>query len=437
MACPRRGCNVGRGASKRDRPTQCLAFLGGTSSERARGRAVHRLSPDDAVRIYTRRELGLPDGWAPVTRKEDLRSQIDYQSDPHTRLKHAFYRRYIACWMGKVLQGKYAKPGTIIDGFAGSGRYSDGLDGSAVMIARLYREHICRPNFQPLTYVTNDLDPRRCDALARRMRALPADERLEHVPVGPEEFEQIVGEVRQKHAPPGKQTLWIVDPHGLKQIPWSIVSEVVKVPKNDAVITFMADEAHRYRTNPAMVTVMNGLYGDDSWKTIPGGLTTAQSKAALVKLYCDKLEALGCHTSSFDVDVARRYTRYSLIFATHHQAGLECWNSAKWSADPTSGRGASAATAFQPSLLEPDVHDLVENFRKRIGIHDFSELVKQAQILGHTEPHVRTVLDQLFHEGQVIRLSPATAPKNSPWPATSRIRIFEASPDDEEDGGEA
>jgi hypothetical protein len=225
--------------------------------------------------------------------------------------------------------------------------------------------------------------------------------------------------------------MWIIDPYGLKQIPWSTVSEIVKVPKNDAVITFMADEAHRYRTNPAMVSVMNGLYGDRSWQSIPDGLSTAQSKAALVKLYCDKLEALGCHTSSFDVDVARRYTRYSLIFATHHHAGLECWNSAKWSADPTSGRGASAVTAFQPSLLEPDIQPLIDDFRKRVGIHDFAELVNQAQILGHTEPHVRTTLDELFREGVVVRLSPSTAPKNAPWPATSRIRIFEAAPDDE------
>ncbi|MCX5042453.1 three-Cys-motif partner protein TcmP [Aldersonia sp. NBC_00410] len=372
---------------------------------------------------------------AEVTRREDLRSQTDYKSDPHTRLKHAFYRRYIACWMGKVLQGRWAKPGTIIDGFAGSGMYSDGLDGSAIMTAKLFREHICRPNFQPLTYVTNDLDPRRCEALDGRMKGLPLDDGIQHVPVGPKKFEDIVGEVRQKHAPRGKQALWIIDPYGLKQIPWSIVSETVTVPKNDAVITFMADEAHRYRTNPAMVSVMGSLYGDDSWKNVPDRLTTAQSKAALVKLYCDKLEALGCHTSSFDVDVARRYTRYSLIFATHHQAGLECWNSAKWSADPTSGRGASAATAFQPSLLEPDIQPLIDDFRKRIGVHDFTALVSRAQILGHTEPHVRTALDELFREGLVVRLSPATAPKNSPWPATCRIRIFEAGPDEGEDGG--
>ena len=234
-----------------------------------------------------------------MTRKEELRKQVDYPSDPHTRLKHAFYRWYVACWMGRVLQGRWAKPGTIIDGFAGSGMYSDGLDGSAIMIAKLFREHLCRPNFQPLTYVTNDLDPRRCDALGGRMKALPVDDRIHHVPVGPKKFEDIVTEVRKHHAPPGTQTLWIIDPYGLKQIPWSIVAEIVKVPKNDAVITFMADEAHRYRSNPAMVSVMNGLYGDDSWRNIPEGLSTAQSKAALVKLYCDKLEALGCHTSSF------------------------------------------------------------------------------------------------------------------------------------------
>ncbi|UXA15794.1 three-Cys-motif partner protein TcmP (plasmid) [Mycobacterium sp. SMC-8] len=368
-----------------------------------------------------------------MTRKEELRKQVDYQSDPHTRLKHAFYRRYIACWMGKVLQGRWAKPATIIDGFAGSGMYSDGLDGSAIMIAKLYRDHICRPNFQPLTHVTNDLDQRRTEALDERMKALPADDRISHVSLGPKKFEDVAGEVRQKHAPPGKQTLWIIDPYGLKQIPWSVVSEVVKLRKNDAVITLMVDEAHRYRTNPAMVSVMNSLYGDDSWKDIGAELNTARSKAALVKLYCDQLEALGCHTSSFDVDVARRYTRYSLIFATHHQAGLECWNSAKWSADPTSGRGASAATAFQPSLLEPDIQPLIEDFRKRIGTHDFTTLAKQAQVAGYTEPHVRTALTELFHEGLVVRLSPPTSPKNSPWPTSSRIQIFAAGPDEADD----
>jgi hypothetical protein len=88
-------------------------------------------------------------------------------------------------------------------------------------------------------------------------------------------------------------------------------------------------------------------------------------------------------------------------------------------------------------LLEPDIQPLIDDFRKRVGIHDFAELVNQAQILGHTEPHVRTTLDELFREGVVVRLSPSTAPKNAPWPATSRIRIFEAAPGDEGDDSEA
>jgi three-Cys-motif partner protein len=372
-----------------------------------------------------------------VTRKEDLRAQVDYKSDPHTRLKHSFYRRYIACWMGKVLQGRYGKPGTVVDGFAGSGAYSDGLDGSAIMVAKLYREHIHRPNFHALIHVTNDLDPRRCEALAERMGALPPDQQIRHEPVGPQKFEDIVDVVRQQHAPPGRQTLWTIDPYGLKQIPWTVIDKILCVRKNDAVITLMVDEAHRYRTNPAMVMVMNDLYGDDSWTKIPDGLTTAQSKAALVQLYCEKLEALGCSTSSFDVDVMGRKTRYSLVFATHHQAGIECWNSAKWSADPTSGKGASAVTAFQPSLLEPDIHDLTEVLRNHPGVHLFSGLVEQAQLRGFMESHVRTALTQLFHEGLAVRISPATAPKKSPWPAVSTVHIFEPRPDEESDADDA
>lgn len=28
-----------------------------------------------------------------MTREDELRERVDYPSDPHTRLKHAFYRR--------------------------------------------------------------------------------------------------------------------------------------------------------------------------------------------------------------------------------------------------------------------------------------------------------------------------------------------------------
>lgn len=67
-----------------------------------------------------------------MTRKQEIRDEVDYPSDTYTRLKHAFYRRYIACWMGKILQGHFGADATVVEGFSGSGKYSDGPDGSAL-----------------------------------------------------------------------------------------------------------------------------------------------------------------------------------------------------------------------------------------------------------------------------------------------------------------
>lgn len=67
-----------------------------------------------------------------MTRKDDLPTAVHYTSDLHTRLKHTFHRRDVACWMGKILQGKYASPGTIVDGFAGGGARGPGVGGEGI-----------------------------------------------------------------------------------------------------------------------------------------------------------------------------------------------------------------------------------------------------------------------------------------------------------------
>ncbi|SKG68428.1 Uncharacterised protein [Mycobacteroides abscessus subsp. bolletii] len=359
-----------------------------------------------------------------MTRKEEIRDNVDYSSDAHTRLKHAFYRRYIACWMGRVLQGKWAADATIVEGFSGSGRYIDGLDGSAVMIAKLYREHILSERFRSLTFVTNDLDPARTQALNTRLDALPAEPRLQHVSLEPSMFESIVAPVQKAHAAAGRRTLWIIDPFGLKQIPWTTVDQCVRRPKNDAIITLMLDELHRFRTNTAMEQVMTETFGTDQWKNLPKNLSTAESKGALVELYCARLKRAGCLTGSFNIHVRGRPGRYALIFATHHTAGLDCWNDATWSADPGRGKGASAATGFEPTLFDPDLAELDVAFESLTGTYPFEELVNRARQLGFKPPHVRSVLDDLYNDGLAFRVSPADSGPNSPWPSGCTVRIY-------------
>ncbi|AXQ62874.1 methyltransferase [Gordonia phage Angelique] len=362
-----------------------------------------------------------------MTRKSDVRDEVDYQSDPHTRLKHAFYRRYIACWMGKVLQQKW--PATIVEPFSGSGMYSDGVEGSAMVIARLYREHKCRPNFQALTAVTNDADSRRTAKVNQRLAALPPDDGYIHQPLEPSYFHDIVDDVIRHHAPAGRQTLWIIDPHGLKQIPWSAVRKCASRERNEVIITLMVDELHRYRSNPVMDSVMNEVFGDDSWKRLQPTNSTAKSKADLVRLYCEKLQGLGCHTASFDIDAVGRASRYALVFATHHTAGLACWNDAKWSSDPATGSHVGVLNEGQLGLFGPEIDTLGTDLRTKPGIYSFAELAKRASLLGYKESHLRTALDTLFREGLVLRVAPRQAPKKRPWPQDCIVQIFENEPD--------
>ena len=366
-----------------------------------------------------------------MSRRKEVRIEVDYESDPHTRLKHDFYRRYIACWMAKVLQGKWSKGATIVEPFSGSGQYACGLDGSSVMIAKLYRDHIARKNFSPLVAVTNDLNSQRCDRLNERLAALPPDPQFIHHPVGPERFDQIVEPVSANQAKPGTQVLWLIDPHGLKQIPWKSVKNCAKRKKNDVIVTLMVDDMHRARFNPFMVDTLDTVYGDSSWSSLPEPTSSRESKQQLVDLYCSKLKELGCHVSHFYIDTVKRPARYALIFATHHPAGLTCWNDAKWSSDPNSGSTASLKNEGQLGLFGPDISSLDDHFRTIPGVYKFEELHASAREIGYNEPHVRQALDKLFEEGLALRLEPKVARKTSQWPAESVIRIFEESPEDD------
>lgn len=60
-----------------------------------------------------------------------------------------------------MLDGTYsARPvwsrATVVEALFRSEKYSDGLDGSALMIAKCYGDDIHSPNFHSLKFVTND-----------------------------------------------------------------------------------------------------------------------------------------------------------------------------------------------------------------------------------------------------------------------------------------
>src|ERR1700687_1065137 len=59
--------------------------------------------------------------------------------EPHTAKKHEILRRYFQAWLPIMV--RWNKRVLFIDGFAGPGEYSDGEDGSPVIVLKEARDH--------------------------------------------------------------------------------------------------------------------------------------------------------------------------------------------------------------------------------------------------------------------------------------------------------
>ena len=77
--------------------------------------------------------------------------------------------------MGKILQ-RFPRA-AIVDAFAGPGEYVGGTDGSPIIIAKLFHEHVLRDNFHDLDLIAQEERPDRVDHLKQRLTMLPQDSR--------------------------------------------------------------------------------------------------------------------------------------------------------------------------------------------------------------------------------------------------------------------
>ena len=349
-------------------------------------------------------------------------------SQPRTLLKHQVYRQYLHCWMGKVCQ-KF-RTSAIVDAFAGPGGYLDGPDGSSVVIAKTFLEHSRLPRFQQLRLICLEKRPDRRESLDCRLQALPPLPRLD-VMVAP------AGSVREYFkrlhtvahgGDSGTPVLWILDPFDYSSVPFGMIRECLKSPRDEVLVTWFADELYRFRRDPGKEHAIDGHFGTDAWQQTRQVTGEAACKAELLKIYQESLQSLpGVHAGAFEIASKNETARYALILATHSDAGLECFNHMKWRIDPYLGRQASEKRGLdQPGLFDDDphlspLHAWLESLAGKALA--FDELVRQAGRIGFKETHLRAALTDLAQDGLAVREEPLDYTK-TPWPAGSTIRFY-------------
>lgn len=368
-----------------------------------------------------------------MSRKQELREKTVWRSDPHTLVKHLVYRHYLECWMPKILQ-KFPTA-TIVDGFAGPGVYEDGPVGSPLLVAKTFLNHAAYARFNSLRILCLEQRPDRVDRLRAEIAALGPTPKLQMTVLAPGEFaaqQPSLSQVAHGDRPNNTPVLWLLDPFNIKSLPFHRVADCLSGRYDEAVVTFFTEEMHRFCTREGFDQTLDEHFGSRDWRAAAHQRGEGHRKDALVNAYRRSLETCkGVLTEQFGVQVRNTTPRYSLIFATHSEYGLKCWNPVKWKLDSYSGSGASAGTIMQPDLFGTSVIDeLSDLLRTHAGTEQtWTRLVAEAVRAGYLEKHLREALDGLAAEGVAIRVEPVEA--RSPWPDNSVVRFY--APEDVDD----
>ncbi|GAA1018507.1 hypothetical protein Aple_081340 [Acrocarpospora pleiomorpha] len=362
--------------------------------------------------------------------------ELLWDSEPRTVIKHRIYRRYLDCWMGKICQS--FQHATIVDAFAGPGVYKDGLDGSPVVIAKAFLEHLHSERFNNLSVLCVEKRKDRRDHLESLLKGIsrPTKLRLDVLEAGEAlaRHAQLDAIAHQYH--PQTPTLWILDPFNWGGVPFELVRACLRRPRDEVLITWFADEIYRFCEDPSKEAALDRHFGHGAWREARKVRGEGPRKEALLKAYRQGIESLpgNTFTESFSVASKNAHARYSLMFATHDMRGMACFNQAKWRTDPHRGQSANEWTYERPTLFdpEPDLSRLRRGFESFAGhARTFESLVNLAQRLGFTEPQVRTTLNEMAEDGLAIRESPVKS--KTPWPAASLIRFYVPTPEEDTD----
>lgn len=351
-----------------------------------------------------------------------------WNSEPRTLLKHQIYRQYLHCWMGKICQS--FRSSVIVDGFAGPGSYRDGPDGSPVVIAKTFLEHSRRARFNELRLICLEKRPDRHDLLAGRVAGLPRTPRLD-IQVRPaagllECFPEIRAAAHGSDS--GIPVLWVLDPFDYSSAPFQLMRDCLAGPRDELLVTWFADEIYRFCGDPTKERAIDQHFGTPIWRQARRAVGESARKEELLRVYQESLESLrDVHTGAFSIASKNETARYSLVFATHSDAGMRCFNDMKWRMDPYRGHHVSEKrNLYQVGLFDdmPILTPLRTWLESLAGqALSFDELIRHTVRLGYRETHLRTELSDMAAEGLAVREEPLDYTR-TPWPSGSRIRFY-------------
>ena len=352
--------------------------------------------------------------------------------EPHTAKKHEILRRYFEAWL--PIMTRWNDRVVYIDGFAGPGKYSQGEDGSPVIVLKAARDHDYRFETELVClFVEDDLDryEHLNQVLAQIDPPLPANVRFQTIHGKFDEhltqvFDELQ-EMKEKMAP----TLAFIDPFGFMHTPFSTVAKILKNARCEVLVNFMYEDINRFLKLPEHAVNFDRLFGTTEWREALEKPTPEARRRFIHDLYLEQLRKAAGYARSFEMLNQGNRTDYFLFFASNSLKGLEKMKESMWKVDPSGEFQFSDFTdaSAQLSLFKGEPHfavlrKMITSYfnGKEVGIKQLEDWVVAETPFLRT--HIRTsVLTPMEKEGALSVPNPKQGRKSCTYPDGTIVRF--------------
>jgi three-Cys-motif partner protein len=362
-------------------------------------------------------------------------SEVDVLENhgPHTEAKHRLLRGYLDAWIPILGQARgWRPPATdlvLVDGFAGPGRYTDGSDGSPLIMVKSYLDHAARSRLdQNVWFFFIEKETAFVEHLRSELSELDLRDPLVHVEVisGLYEIElpRLLNRLRETFRPEPPMFAFI-DPFGLKDNSLDLTTGLTVWPRCDTLTYLPTGFMARLGQTPEFQPGMDKLFGGrDRWVRAFEIEGLDERRLWLRERFREIVRsASGGDTLPFDIKPEGSSNVYSLVFRSSHIKGVERMKDVMWKVDPSTGQFFHGGLRRrQPTSLfdaaegmdefetyggsqEPDLSLLSGEVREHFGDQGFQIEEAERFVLLETvfkKTHLRSVLTEAEKAGGVI-----------------------------------
>lgn len=270
-----------------------------------------------------------------------------------------------------------------VDCFAGPGRYRGGEPGSPIVALEIARKFIENGSLSPdrLMIYAIEANKRHLEHLRTRCN--------EYLALHPElspmslallqgRYDEKVGDVQadiQRGAIRAIPTFYLIDPFGIKDLPFDLLSRLLSPERNELMFNLMYEETNRFMGRPEFEPHLDVMFGEEAWRSLRSS-TGRDRKSLLVDYFKKRLFTAGArYVQVFEMRNRSNASDYFLFFATKNRRGLEVMKEAMWGVD-RSGQFAFSDYTYSlgPMLIEPVLdysvlqRQIKERFDRRRGV---------------------------------------------------------------------